>query len=397
MQAEVIVVGMGPVGAVVALQLARAGIDVIGIEAGLTIPEDLRASTIHPPTLEMLDDLGLAETLLTQGLKAPVYQYRDRGSDDIYAFDMSELADRTRYPFRLQCEQYKLMAAAVDMLRKEPTASVRFGSKLLEVSQDADGVLATVRDDQGDHTLRARYIVAADGASSIVRKQLDVDFTGFTYPEAYLCYSTQLPLEERLSGLCHVNYLSDPDEWLVLLRAPSAWRILLPVDDSSSATEMLADPFKDDVFRRLLGTDEPVETTHRTIYRIHQRVAKQFVVGRICLAGDSAHVNSPIGGYGMNSGIHDATNLSRALTAILRGGADEERLGHYDRQRRSIAHGFVQAQTMANTKAMREGWGTVRDEKRASMASILDDPARRRDFLLRQSMFHSIDQEHEIA
>ncbi|WP_066772141.1 FAD-dependent oxidoreductase [Croceicoccus mobilis] len=394
---EVLIVGCGPVGSVCALILAQAGVEVTVTDRVEETPMDLRASTVHPPTLEMLDSIGLAEPLIAQGLKAPVYTFRDRASNETFRLDLGEIADRTCFPFRLQCEQYKLVNLAISQLRSLSNVSLQFGCTLRAVEQGADRVRATVECADGEKTIEARYMIAADGASSVVRRALDIGFDGFTYPEAYLCYSTLLPLEDHISGLSLVNYVSDPEEWLVLLRAPSAWRVLLPVDSEGDSDAYLGDAFKDGVFARLLSKDLPVETVHRTIYRIHQRVAERFVDGRICLAGDAAHVNSPIGGYGMNGGIHDAFNLCRKLLAILLDGGSPELLGQYDRQRRGVAHSFVQAQTMDNTKAMKEGWGTKRDSQRASMAEIVADPAKRRDALYKQAMFKSLDDEGAIA
>ncbi|WP_404476658.1 FAD-dependent oxidoreductase [Novosphingobium sp. BL-52-GroH] len=394
---DVLIVGCGPVGSVCALMLAQAGIDVTVVDRVQEPPMDLRASTIHPPTLEMLDSIGLAEPLIAQGLKAPVYTFRDRATDTTFRLDMAEISDRTRYPFRLQCEQYKLVQAATAELEKLSNVTMIFGAELRSFEQDDARVRATFGSVDGDRIVEARYMIAADGASSLVRQTLGIDFGGFTYPEAYLCYSTMLPLEERISGLSLVNYISDPNEWLVLLRAPSAWRVLLSVDAENDPQEYMSDAFKDAVFRRLLNSDEPVETVHRTIYRIHQRVASRFVEGRICLVGDSAHVNSPIGGYGMNGGIHDAFNLIDKLRAILLDGGPADLLGLYDRQRRGIAHSFVQAQTMDNTRAMKEGWGSRRDSQSAGMADVVADPVKRREALYKQSMFKSLDDEREIA
>jgi 3-(3-hydroxy-phenyl)propionate hydroxylase len=394
---EVLIIGNGPVGSVAALRLAQAGVAVTIVDRVTEIPEDLRASTIHPPTLEMLDQLGLAEQLIAQGLKAPIYQFRDRATHTIFALDMGELGDRTKFPFRLQCEQYKLVRAANEALSSLSNVTIMTGTELVSLKQDGKGVTAIVRDADGERIIEAQFLIAADGANSHVRQSIGIAFEGFTYPEAYLCYSTLLPLEERLQGLCHVNYISDPDEWLVLLRAPTAWRVLLAVEDAQNFDALLSDEKKNDVFRRLLGSDESVETLHRTIYRIHQRVAGRFVQGRIALAGDAAHVNSPIGGYGMNGGIHDAFNLTSKLLAILRNGSTVQLLEKYDRQRRTIAESFVQKQTIENTKAMKEGWNKAHvSEARTNMADIIQDPSKRFEILYKQAMFRSVDDEQTI-
>jgi 3-(3-hydroxy-phenyl)propionate hydroxylase len=160
---------------------------------------------------------------------------------------------------------------------------------------------------------------------------------------------------------------------------------------------LLSDAKKDAVFARLLKSDEPVETLHRTIYRVHQRVARSYRQGRMLLAGDAAHLNNPIGGFGMNSAIHDIRNLAGKLARILNGGESEDLLDLYERQRRTVMQEFIQAQSIRNKRAMEmsreEGAATMEDELRRAS----EDPKLRRDFLMRQSMYASVKREYEIV
>ncbi|WP_044558945.1 NAD(P)/FAD-dependent oxidoreductase [Azospirillum sp. B4] len=397
---KVIVAGAGPVGTVAAYYLARAGIEVVLLEAGVDCAMDLRASTLHPPTLEMLDTLGITPTLLERGLKAPVYQFRDRGSGDVYAFDMSELADITRYPFRVQCEQYHLSRLLASKLEAEPNAAVYFNHRLVHFEQDDDGVTVTAETPVSLERFRADYLIGADGASSLVRKWLGIEFDGFTYPEKFLCLTTETPLEQYIDGLCHVNYVSDAKEWLVLLRVPSLWRILVPAGDASDET-LVSDEKKNAVFGGLIGLTDEVKTHHRTIYRVHQRVAKTFRVNRVMIIGDAAHLNNPIGGFGMNSGIHDAFNLCAKLVEAYRNGAEggggaEALLARFDRQRRTVTHDFTQAQTIKNMEFMKEGQAAGHRKRHAEMQRMTEDPVARRQYLITQSMFGSLRQEAEI-
>ncbi|WP_304186842.1 NAD(P)/FAD-dependent oxidoreductase [Phenylobacterium aquaticum] len=390
-EVEVLVAGLGPVGSVGALNLARQGVQVAAIEATTNGATDLRASTFHAPTIEMLDKLGAADVLLEKGLKAPVYQYRDRKSGETFAFDMAEIADRTRFPFRIQCEQHLMSQDVAAKLAEQSTAKVAYGHRLLFVEQDADKVTAYVETPTSVERYVARYLMAADGSNSVTRKVLGLGFPGFTYSEKFLCYSTRYPIEDALSGLEYVNYISDPKEWMVLLRVPNLWRILVPAAEGDDDGMLLSDQNKDEVFHRMLGDKAQVETNHRTIYRVHQRVCESFVQGRIGLVGDAAHLNSPMGGFGMNSGIHDALNLGDKLVDILRRGGDPELLALYDRQRRTVTNSFVQTQTIDNTKAMSEGWASAREGRRAQMLNLAQDPAARREYLLRQAMFTSLE------
>jgi 3-(3-hydroxy-phenyl)propionate hydroxylase len=395
-RARVIVAGAGPVGTVAAYRLAQAGIDVVVLEALASCPEDMRASTLHAPTLDMMEELGVLDMLEAQGLRAPVYQYRNRRSGHIVELDLGEIADASRHPYRLQCEQYKLSRLLAARLIDHPHAEMLFQRRLLHIEQDASGVVVHVEAPFEIETYRADYLIGADGANSTVRKWLDVEFEGFTYPERFLTLSTAYPIEHHLDRLSMVNYVADPDEWCVLLRVPELWRVLVPARDASDA-ELLSDAKKGQVFEGLIGNGNEVETYHRTVYRVHQRVAKQFRKGRVALAGDAAHLNNPLGGFGMNSGIHDAWNLTAKLRDILLEGADPERLlDRYDRQRRTVTVEFVQAQTIANKQTLESGGDGGTPEMERRMNALLRDSAQRRAYLLKQAMYASLAREAEI-
>lgn len=387
---QVLVVGGGPVGAVAAYALARAGIDVRLVEAAADCHEDMRASTIHPPTLDMLAELDLLDTLEEQGLRAPVYQYRNRRTDEVLSFDMGELADISEHPYRLQCEQFKLARLATSQIADR----VHFGERLVYCEADETGVNVVCERALDVTRYRADYVIAADGANSLVRKLLGVQFEGFTYPEKFLTLSTTYPIDKHFDDLERVAYVADRDEWCVLLRVPEFWRVLVPADQDRPDAEVLSDANKNKVFSGLLGIDGgAIETSHRTIYRVHQRVAQSYNHGRIILAGDAAHLNNPLGGFGMNSGIHDAWNLVDKLKRILIDGEKAEPLlTLYDRQRRTIMNEFVQAQTIANHDDMVDA-----DARQEKLAKVLADPESRRAYLLRQSMYKSRAREVEIA
>lgn len=389
---QVAIVGAGPVGTVIATLLAQAGYDVVVLEAGENCAQDLRASTFHSPTLEMLDQIGITPMLLERGLKAPIYHWRDRKSGEVIEFDMAELEDVTRYPFRIQCEQYHLSRALADGLAKQKSAEVRFSNRLLTFQQDDKGVDLWIETMTGIDRLRCDYLIAADGANSIVRKWLGIEFDGFTYPERFLCLSTEYELADHLPNLAYVNYVSDPEEWLVLLRVPSVWRVLVPTDASQGDDELRSDRVKNEIFDRLVGDGASVKTQHRTLYRVHQRVAKSFVEGRVILAGDAAHLNNPLGGFGMNSGVHDAFNLFEKLEPALKAGKPNGSLELYDRQRRTVTHAFTQAQTIENMALIKGGADDAHKKRRDAMLAIKADDERRRGYMLKQAMFESLAQ-----
>lgn len=395
---RVLIVGAGPVGSVAAYRLAQAGIDVVLLESNADCPDDMRASTFHPPSIEMMAELGLLDALEATGLRAPVYQYRNRRSGSRIELDMGEIADVTRYPYRLQCEQFKLARLITGLLADHPHADVRFQRRVLAVDQDADGVSLSVETPFAIERYRADYLIACDGANSTVRKWMDIEFEGFTYPERFLTLSTDYPLEERIPGLANVNYVADAEEWCVLLRVPGLWRILVPTADSDQDADLLSDAKKDRVFAGLLGDVGQLQTHHRTLYRVHQRVARQFRRGRVLLAGDAAHLNNPLGGFGMNSGIHDVWNLTGKLRDILLDGAPADPLlDRYERQRRTITTQFVQAQTISNKQLLETDGTAGKTAQEMRLEALVNDAEARRTYLLRQAMITSLRDEAAIA
>ncbi|MBT0670997.1 FAD-dependent monooxygenase [Novosphingobium profundi] len=395
---EVAIAGAGPVGTVMATLLAKAGVSVVLIEAGSDCAQDLRASTFHPPTLEMLDEIGITPMLLERGLKAPLFHWRDRASGEPIEFDLAEISDVTRYPFRIQCEQYHLSRALADGLDAYTNADVRFNSRILHVGQDDTGVDISVETLTGIDRIRADYLIGADGANSVVRKWLGIEFDGFTYPERFFTLSTKVELADYLPNLAYVNYVSDPKEWLVLLRVPSVWRVLVPVNGLVDEEQLRSDENKNAIFERLIGRGADVETEHRTLYRVHQRVAKSFREGRVMLIGDAAHLNNPLGGFGMNSGIHDAFNLFEKLEPVLKGkAAADVNLSLFDRQRREVTHTFTQTQTKANMSLINGAKEDGHEERRRNLQEIRDNDEKRRAYMLRQAMFQSLQQAAQIV
>jgi 3-(3-hydroxy-phenyl)propionate hydroxylase len=393
---QVIIAGAGPVGTIAAYFLATKGIKVVLCEAGPNCAQDLRASTFHPPTLEMLDELGIADELIERGLKAPEYHFRERQTGEVINFDLSELSDMTKFPYRVQCEQHVLASMLAEKLAQHPNAEVLFNHRVTSFKQTDDGVEVALENPYEMVHIQGKYLIAADGGNSIIRKWLNVEFEGFTYPEKFLTLSTKLELKDYIDNLAYVNYVSDPEEWLVLLRVPSVWRILVPASESQSDEFLLSDEYKEDVMKRLTG-QTGVKTEHRTIYRVHQRVATKFNHGRVCLVGDSAHLNNPLGGFGMNSGIHDAWNLCEKLLTCLSEGHQPELLDLFDRQRRTVTFNFIQAQTKQNKALLEHGMSEGQKQRLIEMRQYKDDPVKRREFLLKQSMFSSLEDARAIS
>jgi len=396
-QAHVIVVGAGPVGLVSALLLANQGVKVTVLESAPALNRDLRASTFHPPTLDMLAPLGLTDKLVAQGLVARYTQQRDRQEGVIAEFDMSLIAPDTDHPFRLQCEQWKLTQMIQDKLNQMPHVQILFNSKVTQVTQTAEQVHVTCTQSENGHSLQADYLIGADGAWSVVRRSLNIEFEGFTYPERFLVVSTAFEYADHLPRLSYVNYCSDPNEWCVLLRVPTLWRVLFPTKAEESDEAVLSDESVQARLQNLLPQQQAYVTQHRTLYKVHQRVAQRFRHGRVVLAGDAAHINNPLGGMGMNGGIHDAMNLTEKLLAVLRQGASDALLDRYERQRRTIAIDYINASTARNKRDIEERDPIKRKQNQQALRELSLDPVRARAYIRQSSMLDALERAKAIA
>ena len=395
--AKVIIIGAGPVGTFVAYCLAEYGIETILLESETSCETDMRASTFHPSTLKYLDNLNLANELIDKGLKAPIFQYRIRATDEILEFNLEELSDVLDFPFRLQCEQYKFARMLADKLDNHKYSSVMFNRELISFSDAGNKVKLKVDHKGIGEDYECDYLIGADGANSIVRRNLGIEFGGFTYKEKFFTLSTEKPLENYFTDLSYVNYVSDPDEWFVMLKAPSAWRILVPVDEKLDDDLIRSDDYVRNIFKRALNSDDRIETIHRTIYRVHQRVVDTMRSGRVILAGDSAHLNNPLGGFGMNGGLHDAWNLAKQLDEIINHNKNEELLDLYDRQRRTVMNEFIQKQTIRNKKMIEETGDDKYSSEWNHMRNIHQNDTERREYMFRQTMAQSLVREAEIS
>jgi 3-(3-hydroxy-phenyl)propionate hydroxylase len=409
MQADdrVIVVGGGPVGAVTAFALVKRGIPVLLIEAEAEPPEDQRAATIHPPTVEMLAELGLKDEAFAEdasgGMLSPIFHFRDRVTGALVAeFNIGLLEGEVPYPFVVQWEQYKLVRAAVPHILASDIAEVRFSTKVTALEQAADHVGVTVINADGEsESLRGRYVIGADGGRSTVRRLAGIEFEGFTWPERFIKIGTSFDFASTGQGFCTRNYFSDPNEWLNLFKVkgngePGIWRGIMPVPAEESDEQALR---MDAIQRRLHGIHDKsgdYEIPYHALYAVHQRVAATFNRGRVLLAGDSAHVNNPIGGMGMNGGIHDAMNLAEKLADIWFGRADPAVLDRYTRQRRKAQVDYVQAQTIQNKKALEEKDPVIRRRHLDELRRISEDVKLHKQFLYRAALFDSLNSANAV-
>lgn len=392
---------------VTALALAQRGFPVTVFEAEAQISDAPRAATTHPATLELLAGLGLIDEVVQQGLTARTFQFRDRPSGALIAeFDHETLRQDTRFPFVVQCEQHKLARLAMERLLALPGAEVHFRARVAAVDTNASGVNLTVETAASSSKFSGAFLVGADGGRSTVRKSQGIEFEGYTWPERFIVLTTPFDFESE-RGYCFRNYFSDPHEWANLFKVAGddgkgLWRVVFPTRDDESDDIALSDDAAQQRLQRFFPRASPYQIVHRNLYKVHQRVAATFRKGRVFLAGDAAHVNNPIGGLGLNCGIHDGIELAERLAGFCSGQKRQDGRGNeddldlldpldlYDRRRRPINIEFVQEQTINNKKRLEAKDPAVREAHFEHLRATVADSARHRQFLLRSSLIESV-------
>lgn len=392
---SVLIAGAGPVGLVAANCLADAGVPVTVFEAEPQLPRNLRASTFQPPTLDMLARLGASRPLIEMGLVAPKMQYRDLNGWAV-EFDFGALAGATEHPYRVQCEQFKLNGILAARLERSAHARIEYSSRVVGVEQDGERVQVEVDDGGRTRFASGAWLIGADGGRSQVREALGIPLEGFTWPERFLVASTAFDFAGAISGLCHVNYFADPQEWFFLLRVPEVWRVMFPVSTQEREDDALADDAIERRLQRVLRKSSRYDIAHRTLYSVHQRVAQTYRKGRAFLAGDAAHLNNPLGGMGLNGGIHDAFNLAEKLARVAHREAGESELDGYERERRPVALDYVNKITIRNKHCLETRDPQEQSAWREEMTRTARDPLLAREYLMRVSMIASLRQPSQV-
>lgn len=400
-QAQVMIAGAGPVGLLTALVLAQQGVACTVIEAEPHLTKDLRAGTFHPPTLEMLDQVGVTAAMLALGIQVPRWQSCDMSHGLVAEWDLGLLKNDTPYPFRLHLEQHRLTPILLDALKRHSHVQVLFNHRFESLTQNTTDVQVNVRTPEGPQTWLVQWLVGTDGGRSQVRKSAGIEFAGYTWPERYSVISTTYDFAQL--GYTENAYISDPEQWVAVFKMPDEgppglWRMTLPVSQDVTDEEALAGPYAQKTMRRL--TREPTgqyPLVHQSIYSVHQRVAVALRKHRVLLAGDAAHVNNPLGGFGLNSGIHDAMSLGQMLAKVVRGEATDDLLDRYHRQRHTVNMEYVQLLSVKNKKNLEERDPVQRAARIQELQETCADPRKARAFLLNSSMINSIARANAIA
>ncbi len=374
------------------MALASVGVKVRLYEKEKQLIDDPRATTFHPPTMDMLEPFGVASVMVEQGVKCPHWQIRWHPSGERAVFDVTVLQNDTKHPYRLQCEQTVLSRALLDRLLTMPEVTVEFGAGVKAVSQDASGVKVTLERDGREETVSGAWLIGADGAHSAVRKSLGLEFEGSVYPETNLIATVRFPFEDHLEGLSWVSYCWRDGGNFSLLRVRDLWRVAIYPLADKTIEEQLTPESIEAALQHIVPQSQPYKVLARRDYRAHQRMVSKYRVGRIFLAGDAAHLTSPTGGMGLNGGVHDALNLAEKLTAVIKQGAPDSLLERYERQRRPVVQDAIIAQSHANRARMRELDPEKRRESLRALQEICADRDKLYAHMLKTSMISGLRQ-----
>lgn len=398
--APLVVAGAGPVGLTTALLLADQGLHVCVAEAQCwDAARAWRGSTIHPPTLDILERLGLSDTAVARGVRVDQLAYGDLELDTVAIFDYSVLDGKTAFPFRLQYEQYKLLAD----LRRAAAASemieLYWEHEIVDVAAGgADHVRIELRSHGETMVWTTPLLIACDGSHSTVRRSVGIQLDGMTYPTLSLVVATDFDFGQ-VAGRPQtpVAYYTGPHGRVSFIRTPDVWRVALSTDEPADAewhhvaavTEATeAHPALVASLDTFVGDHSWADSELRQhqLYRSHQRVAERFVEGRTVLVGDAAHLASTTGGMGLNSGIHDAAYLADALT----GRPVDTALADYEHVRRRVAIDTVQQVTTRTRKSLEARDQDTRAARLGELQATAGDPDRCRTELVRMSMLDAV-------
>jgi 3-(3-hydroxy-phenyl)propionate hydroxylase len=397
---RILIVGGGPVGLFAAVRLVGFGIPVTLIDKSPNVSDDIRASTIHPPSLEMMEPYGITDEILETGIKVRQWQIRNHLTGDKVIFDLGNISDETDYPYRVQFEQSKICMIMDRKLKANPLAEIRYETEFVSLIEKDDGITIEVKTAQGPEKIFGQFLIAADGGNSPIREYLGLAFEGSTYPEKTVLVTTPFPFHEHIEGLSSVSYCWEEDGNFSLLQLPNQWRASLYFPKNMSTDDVLADQHIQKKLHDICPIEDSYEILDKRVYRVHQRIVSRYDHGRIALAGDAAHINSPSGGMGMNGGLHDAHNLTEKLNVIWLS-KDQKKysdlLGLYSRQRRPIAEQQIIKQADENRRRMTEKNHDNRQKSLDELRKISNDPGKCKAFLLKSSMFEGLRQASNIG
>lgn len=337
-QCDVLIVGLGPVGAALAALLVRRGIDVIAIDRDTEIYPLPRAVHFDHEIMRLLQHLGVAEEVRRHARETPDYEFR--AADGRLLTRLRPAAETpSGWASGYMFHQPSLERALRDVLAASAAADVRLGWRLEGLGQDGSGVTAQVSGPDGPAQIRARYLVGCDGASSLVRGVVGGGLFDYEFDEPWLVVDVTVERDCRLPNVnLQVCDPARPTTWVLGGPGRRRWEFMLLPGETPEA--MLADSRVE----ALIAPWDcgPIQIERKAIYRFHGLVANRWGAGRVLLAGDAAHQTPPFAGQGMCSGLRDADNLAWKLAAVLSGTAGEGLLDSYQVEREPHARALIE-------------------------------------------------------
>jgi 3-(3-hydroxy-phenyl)propionate hydroxylase len=398
MSLPILIVGAGPTGLCLATALAKRGIRSEVFESLPELSREARASTFHPRTLEMLHEWGVLGEIVQRGHKVHRLQFWERETRELIAqFDYDAIKHDTHFPFRLQCPQSILTRVLKPLVEQTGLCKVHFSHKLIDLVDTGNHVEARLETPDGARCVSGQIVCGADGSRSAARRALDISFEGKTYEDRFLLVACDLDFKPIFGDFGPVSYLFDPREWVIVLHLPDVTRVVFRLRDDEDEIAAQQPHAVRERIRRFINSNGNPHSAHRSpptvsemlindtsVYKVHQRVAETFHKGNVVLLGDAAHINNPMGGMGMNSGIHDAYHLASAIMSSLKSGGNY--LAEWATARRAFALSDVQPTTDKNYVDMSAQDETYRLTRNRELREIASDPKRARAYLLRAAM-----------
>ena len=331
---DVVVVGAGPVGLLTALGLAQSGWSITVIEAEPGINDSPRAAVYFPTTLKILARLGLLEDALAISYLSKSFAFRLLATGEAVRVADTFPPD-SPYPYTAHFGQHLLAQLVLKHFSVLPGTTMRWSTRLVGLSQDGSGALLTVESSRGREDFRTKWVVGADGARSTVRNLLSLPFEGHTWPERFVATNVSYDFERY--GFEPANMVADPINWAVVARLgrENLWRVTF-AEDASLPEGDIPRRIAERYSILLPDPEAPYRIVAYSPYRVHERCAPTFRVGRTLLVGDAAHACNPCGGMGLTGGVIDAAALIDVLTAVLAGRAAESVLDFYSTERRRV-------------------------------------------------------------
>ena len=372
---DVVIVGAGPVGLITALGLARSGVSVIVVDGAGDILDEPRGMTYHWAALAGLERLGVLEDAVAIGYLKSDWSAQVFRTGERLSMDIGSLKDDVRHPYSLVLGQDALGRVVRQHLESNDCAEIRWGHAVTEFDQDAGGVTVRADTPEGTVELRTRWLVGADGARSVVRRQLGLAFEGMTWGERFVATNCRGRYEDHFVS----GYLIDPEYGAVVhqITKDGLWR--------HTYAESLALP-EEHVEERMAAYFRAVlpdaEFDHEILmwrhYRMHQRSAETYRVGRVLLAGDAAHVTNPTRGFGLVGGMFDAYALTEALVEVEMGGRSDEVLNAYSEARKRV---FWEYTTPISSESKRLVFEPT-EERLSAFRTVAADAIKTRAYLL---------------